>query len=65
VIPGTGRVEWLIVSAVWLACAFGGGALLAALYRRLYTGLSFHKLWALWTTVLSLAAALIFALGLV
>jgi hypothetical protein len=58
-------MEWLIVSAVWLLCAFGGGALLAGLYRRLYSGLSFHKLWALWTTVLSVVAAVVFAFGLI
>jgi hypothetical protein len=56
----TTRGAWLVVSAVWLACAFGGGALLARLYRRLYPSLSFHKLWAAWTTVLSLVAALVF-----
>jgi hypothetical protein len=64
-VSGSGRLEWLIVSAVWLACAFGGGALLAAFYRRMYTGLSFYKLWAFWTTLLSVAAAIVFALGLV
>jgi hypothetical protein len=57
------RSAWLAISAVWLACAFGGGALLALLYRRLHPSLSFHKLWALWTTVLSLAAALVFWLA--
>jgi hypothetical protein len=54
------RAAWLIVSAVWLACAFGGGALLARFYRRLHPSLSFHKLWAAWTVVLSLVAALVF-----
>jgi hypothetical protein len=58
-----GRVEWLIISAVWLVCAFGGGALMALFYRRMYQGLSFYKLWALWATLLSVMAALIFVVG--
>lgn len=59
-----GRTAWLAISAAWLVASFGGGALLAWLYRRLYPGLSFHKLWALWTVILSLVAALVFALDL-
>ena len=57
------RTDWLIVSAVWLVCAFGSGAALAWLYRRLHPALSFHKLWAFWTAVLSLAIAALFGLG--
>lgn len=52
-------LEWLVLSAVWLAGAFGSGALLAKLYKRLHPELSFHKLWALWTVIVSVAAALI------
>ena len=57
------RLGWALIGAAWLLCAFGGGAALAALYKRLHPTLSFHKLWALWTVVLSLAAAAILALG--
>lgn len=60
-----GTAEWLIFSAVWLVVSFGSGALLAWWYRRLHPALSFYKLWALWTVIVSLAAAGIFALGLV
>ena len=58
-------LQWLIFSAVWLACAFGSAALLAALYRRLNPELSFHKLWAIWFVLVSIVAAGVFALGLV
>ena len=56
---------WLLVGAAWLVGAFGGGAALAWLYRRLHPGLSFYKLWALWTMLLAGAAAVILGLGLV
>lgn len=52
---------WLVFSLAWLAGAFGGGAALAWLYKRLYPELAFYKLWALWTMVLAGMAAL--ALG--
>jgi len=55
---------WLILSAVWLICAFGGSALLAAWYRRLHPSLSFYKLWAFWTVVVSLVAGAAFAFGI-
>jgi hypothetical protein len=57
------RTDWLLIALVWLVCSFGSGAILAWFFRRQYAGLSFHKLWALWTTVLSLVVALLFALG--
>lgn len=56
---------WWIVALVWLAAAFGTGAALAGLYKRLHPSLSFYKLWALWTMLVSLVAALVFAFGLV
>jgi hypothetical protein len=57
------QLGWLIVSLVWLIAAFGSGAALAWFYRRMYPSLSFYKLWALWTTLLSVVAAVVFALG--
>ena len=54
---------WLVIGAAWLLGAFGGGAALAWLYRRLHPGLAFYKLWALWTAVLGGAAALVIAFG--
>lgn len=57
------RSGWLIVSAVWLVASFGSAALLATLYRQLHPELSFHKLWAFWTVVLSVVAAVVFAFG--
>lgn len=58
------RTAWLAISVAWLVGSFGGGAILAWFYRRLHPGLSFHKLWALWTVILSVVAALVFALDL-
>ena len=58
------QAGWFLVALAWLVGSFGGGALLAALYKRLHPALSFHRLWALWTVVLSVLAAVVFALGL-
>jgi hypothetical protein len=56
---------WYLVALAWLACSFGCGALLAALYKRLHPALSFHRLWAFWTVLTSLLAAIVFALGMI
>jgi hypothetical protein len=56
-------MAWVAIGAAWLLGAFGGGALLAALYARLHPGLAFYKLWATWAMILSAAAALCFAFG--
>ena len=56
-------VGWLALGAAWLAGAFGGGWVLAWLYKRLHPGLAFYKLWAFWTMLLSGAAALVLGLG--
>jgi hypothetical protein len=63
--PELGRLQWALIGVVWLAAAFGSGAALAWLYHRLYPGLSFHKLWAFWTVVVSLIALVVFALGVI
>jgi len=57
--------QWLPVTAAWLLGAFGGGAALAWLYKRLHPDLAFYKLWALWTTVLGAVVALLLVFGLV
>ena len=58
-----GALGWLALTAAWLLGAFGGGAALAYLYKRLYPQLAFYKLWAAWAMLLSAAAALTFAFG--
>jgi len=55
--------QWLPIAVAWLLGAFGGGAALAWLYRRLHPGLAFYKLWALWTTVLGAVVALLLVFG--
>ena len=59
-------MEWwalLAVLAAWAVGSLGSAAALAWLYRRLHPSLSFYKLWAFWTMVLSLVAALLLAIG--
>jgi hypothetical protein len=56
---------WLPIAGAWLLGTFGGGWLLARLYKRLHPELAFYKLWALWSTLLGAAVALLLALGLV
>jgi len=56
---------WLPVALAWLLGAFGGGAALAWLYKRLHPGLAFYKLWALWTTVLGAVVAVLLVFGVV
>jgi hypothetical protein len=51
-----------LIGLTWLIAAFGSGAALAWLYRRLHPELDFHKLWAVWTVVVSIAAAAIYFL---
>jgi len=58
-------IRFLPLAAAWLLGAFGGGAALAWLYKRLHPGLAFYKLWALWTTVLGSMVALLLILGIV
>jgi hypothetical protein len=62
--PEIGRLHWAALGLVWIVAAFGTGAALAWLYRRLHRELSFYYLWALWTVVASVAALVILALGL-
>jgi hypothetical protein len=54
---------WALVGAAWLLGAFGGGWILARLWKRLHPDLAFYKLWATATAVLSGLAALAFAFG--
>jgi hypothetical protein len=56
---------WAAVAVGWVVGAFGGGAALAWLYKRLYPRLAFYKLWAMWSMLLSGAVALLFAFGVV
>ena len=56
---------WLIIGAAWMVGAFGGGAALAWLYKRLHPQLAFYKLWAFWTAVLGGTVAILIALGAV
>lgn len=50
---------WALIAVAYLAGAFGGGWLLAWLYKRLHPELAFYKLWALWSMLLAGAATLV------
>jgi len=58
-------IRFLPLAVAWLVGAFGGGAALAWLYKRLHPQLAFYKLWALWTTVLGAVVALLLVLHIV
>ena len=60
-----GVSTFLAIAFAWMVGAFGGGAALAWLYKRLHPQLAFYKLWALWTAVLGAVVALLIILGLV
>ena len=62
---GTGGSAWLAFGAAWFAGMFGGGWILAWLYKRLHPSLSFYKLWAFWSMILGGVVALLMALGAV
>ncbi|HYH78893.1 MAG TPA: hypothetical protein VEX86_03830 [Longimicrobium sp.] len=57
--------QWVPIGIAWMVGAFGGGAALAWLYKRLHPQLAFYKLWALWTTVLGAIVFLLLAFGAV
>jgi hypothetical protein len=61
-VTSASAMQWLAVAAAWAVGAFGGGAVLAWLYKRLHPQLAFYKLWALWTTVLGAVVALLLLL---
>jgi apolipoprotein N-acyltransferase len=64
-VPELGRLQWALIGVVWLLTAFGSGAALAWLYKRLHPELDFFKLWAMWTAVLSVVVGALFLLGVV
>jgi hypothetical protein len=64
-VPELSRLQWALIGVVWLLAAFGSGAALAWLYKRLHPELSFHKLWAAWTTVLTIVVGALFLFGVV
>jgi hypothetical protein len=55
---------YVALALLWLTLSLGGGALLAALARRLHPALPFRKLWLFYTLLLGLGAGAFFAIGL-
>ena len=55
---------YFVLALLWLLLSLGGGALLAALARRLHPALPFRKLWIFYTALLALGAGAFFAIGL-
>ncbi|HEX6913574.1 MAG TPA: hypothetical protein VF142_24420 [Longimicrobium sp.] len=62
---GSPWMWWLVIGGAWMVGTFGGGWVLALMFKRLHPELSFYKLWALWSSLLGGIVALVFALGLV
>ena len=60
---GSGGSVWLAFGLAWFVGMFGGGWMLARLYKRLHPSLAFYKLWAFWSMVLGGVVALLMALG--
>jgi hypothetical protein len=58
-------VGWFVVGLGWMVGTFGGGWVLAWLYKRLYPDLAFYKLWATWSALLAGIVALLFAFGVI
>ncbi|MBB4634386.1 hypothetical protein [Longimicrobium terrae] len=60
-----GAGAWALISLAWMVGTFGGGWLMAWLYKRLHPSLAFYKLWAFWSMILMGIATLMFAFGVV
>ncbi len=54
---------WALLALLWVVASTAGGAVLAALARRMDAGLSFRRLWTFYTLLLALAAAAVFAIA--
>jgi len=59
-VESVSKLGGALIGLTWLVAAFGSGAALAWLYRRLHPELSFPRLWARWAFVVSLAPAVFF-----
>lgn len=53
----------LLLAAAWLVTSVGGGALLALLARRIHEGLSFPRLWLVYTALLAFTVAAVMAIA--
>jgi hypothetical protein len=59
----SGAVALLVLAAVWVATSVAGGALLAGLATRIHSGLSFARLWIVYTALLAFTVAAVMAIA--
>ncbi len=53
----------VILLVVWLVTSIVGGALLAALARRIHDGLNYHRLWLVYSALLAFTVAAVMAIA--
>lgn len=54
---------WALLAAVWLTTSLAGGAALAFLAKRIHPGLSWHRLWVVYSGLLGFMVAAIMAIA--
>lgn len=54
---------WALLAAVWVGTSLGGGAVLALLAKRIHPGLSWHRLWIVYSGLLGFTVAAILAIA--
>ena len=56
-------VAYTLLAGVWIIAAILGGAILALLAQRIYSGLSYRKLWAFYSMLLAAAAGVFYLIA--
>jgi hypothetical protein len=54
---------WVFLVSVWVSTSLGGGALLALLAKRIHPGLSWHRLWIVYSGLLGFMVAAVMAIA--
>ena len=54
---------WTLLVAVWAGTSLGGGAVLALLAQRIHPGLSWHRLWIVYSGLLGFTVAALMAIA--
>ncbi len=54
---------WALLGAVWVGTSLAGGAVLAWLAKRIHPGLSWHRLWIVYSGLLGFMVAAIMAIA--
>ena len=54
---------WVLLALVWVGTSLLGGAVLASLAKQIYEGLSWRRLWIVYSGLLAFLVAAIMAIG--